>query len=186
MIDFRKIYVILYKTISQPFCCVLEETKMPYHEKFMLEALKEAKKAEKKDECPIGAVIIKNGEIIARAHNLRETKQNTLCHAELLAIQKANKKIGSWRLEDCELYVTLEPCPMCSGAIIQSRIKNLYFGAYDKKAGASGSVCNLFLPGMFNHDVETCGGFLEAECSRILSFFFKNLRQNRKISKSDK
>ncbi len=151
---------------------------MAYCEKFMLEAIKEAKKAEEKMECPIGAVVVNNGRIIARAHNLRETKQNTLCHAELLAIQKANKKLGSWRLENCDIYVTLEPCPMCSGAIIQSRTENLYFGAYDKKAGAAGSKCDLFEAGLFNHNVNVYGGLMKEICSDMLSAFFKKLRKS--------
>lgn len=152
---------------------------MAYCEKFMLEAIKEAKKAESKKESPVGAVVVYDGKIIARAHNLRETKQNTISHAELLAIQKANNRVGSWRLEDCDLYVTLEPCPMCAGAIIQSRIKKLYFGAYDKKAGAAGSKCNLFEEGLFNHNVDVFGGIMEETCSNMLSDFFKRLREEK-------
>ena len=142
----------------------------------MKEALKEAKKAYLLGEVPVGAVIVYEGKIIARGHNTREIKQTVLGHAEINAIQKASKKIGSWRLEDCDIYVTLEPCAMCSGAIIQSRIKNLYFGAYDLKTGVCGSVLNLFeYP--FNHKVNVVGGVLEEECSRILKDFFKELRQ---------
>ena len=142
----------------------------------MKEALKEAKKAYLLGEVPVGAVIVYEGKIIARGHNTREIKQTVLGHAEINAIQKASKKIGSWRLEDCDIYVTLEPCAMCSGAIIQSRIKNLYFGAYDLKTGVCGSVLNLFeYP--FNHKVNVVGGVLEDECSRILKDFFKELRQ---------
>lgn len=153
---------------------------MAYNEKYMLLAIAEAKKAEKKGECPIGAVIVKNDEVISKAHNLRETKQCSILHAEIEALKKANKKLSSWRLEDCDLYVTLEPCPMCSGAIIQSRIKNLYFGSFDKKAGAAGSVCDLFSPGLFNHDVEVFGGIMKETCSEMLSDFFKDLRQKKK------
>lgn len=153
---------------------------MAYNEKYMQLAIKEAKKAGQKGECPIGAVIVAQDKVIARAHNLRETKQIASNHAELIAIGKANKKIGSWRLEDCDLYVTLEPCPMCSGAIIQSRIKNVYFGAFDKKAGAAGSVCDLFIPGLFNHNVCVSGGILKDTCSSLLSDFFKKLRQKKK------
>ena len=156
---------------------------MPYNEKFMQLAIAEAKKAEKKGECPIGAVVVCNDEVISKAHNLRETKQLSVNHAELLAIKKANKKTGSWRLENCDLYITLEPCPMCSGAIIQSRIKNVYFGAFDKKAGAAGSVCDLFLPGMFNHNVSVTGGVLKNECSSLLTDFFKRLRKSKKNKK---
>ena len=144
--------------------------------KFMKAAYAEAKKAYMIDEVPVGAVIVFNNKIIARGHNTRETNQSVLGHAEINAIKKASKKIGSWRLEECDMYVTLEPCPMCSGAIIQSRIKNLYFGAYDLKGGASGSVLNLFeYP--FNHKVNVVGGMMEEECSRIIKDFFKELRQ---------
>ena len=142
----------------------------------MKEALKEAHKAFILGEVPVGAVIVYNNKVIARGHNTREIKQSVLGHAEINAISKASKKIGSWRLEDCDIYVTLEPCSMCSGAIIQSRIKNLYFGAYDLKTGACGSVLNLFdYP--FNHKVNVYGGIMEDECSRIIKDFFKELRQ---------
>ena len=144
--------------------------------KFMKAALTEAKKAYMIAEVPVGAVIVYNNKIIARGHNTRETNQSVLGHAEINAIKKASKKIGSWRLEDCDIYVTLEPCPMCSGAIIQSRIKNLYFGAYDLKGGACGSVLNLF-EHPFNHKVNVTGGVMEMECSRIIKDFFKELRQ---------
>ena len=144
--------------------------------KFMKEALKEARKAALIGEVPVGAIIVFDNKIIARGHNTREIKQSVLGHAEINAIQKASKKIGSWRLEDCDIYVTLEPCSMCSGAIIQSRIKNLYFGAYDLKTGACGSVLNLF-DYTFNHKVNVCGGIMEEECSRIIKDFFKELRQ---------
>lgn len=142
----------------------------------MKAALKEAYKAYLLGEVPVGAVIVHNDKIIARGHNTRELKQSVLGHAEINAIRKASKKIGSWRLEECSIYVTLEPCSMCSGAIIQSRIKNLYFGAYDLKTGAAGSVFNLFdYP--FNHRVNVLGGILENECSQIIKDFFKELRQ---------
>ena len=142
----------------------------------MKAALAEAKKAYMIAEVPVGAVIVYNNKIIARGHNTRETNQSVLGHAEINAIKKASKKIGSWRLEDCDIYVTLEPCPMCSGAIIQSRIKNLYFGAYDLKGGACGSVLNLF-EHPFNHKVNVTGGVMEMECSRSIKDFFKELRQ---------
>ena len=144
--------------------------------KFMKAALAEAKKAYIIDEVPVGAVIVCDGKIIARGHNTRETKQSVLGHAEINAIKKASRKIGSWRLEDCDMYVTLEPCSMCSGAIIQSRIKNLYFGAFDPKTGACGSVLNLFEHD-FNHKVNVNGGIMEDECSRIIKDFFRELRQ---------
>lgn len=149
---------------------------MAFDIKFMKEAIKEAKKAKEKGECPIGAVVVRDGKIVSRAHNLRETKQIASYHAEMRAIEKANKKIGAWRIDECDLYVTLEPCIMCAGAIIQSRIKNVYFGAYDKKAGAAGSVVDLFVPGMFNHDVNITGGIMKEQCSQMLSSFFRELR----------
>ena len=143
--------------------------------KFMELALLEAKKAFAIDETPVGAVIVRDGKVIAKAFNKRETKKNALCHAEIIAINKACKKLGGWRLLDCDMYVTLEPCPMCMGAIIASRIENVYFGAYDKKAGALGSVCNL--SDMFPHKVAFLGGVMESECSEILTRFFKELRK---------
>lgn len=148
-------------------------------EYFMKEAIKEAKKAYKKEEIPIGAVIVKDGKVIARGHNLKEIKKDTLKHAEIIAIEKASKKLDAWRLEDCEMYVTLEPCPMCAGAIIQSRIKKIYIGTMDEKTGACGSVLNL-LEYPFNHKVEVETGILKEECSQIIKEFFKELRQKKK------
>lgn len=142
----------------------------------MKAAITEAKKARNIDEVPVGCVIVHNNKIIARGHNTREKDQSVLGHAEINAIKKASKKIGSWRLEECDIYVTLEPCSMCSGAIIQSRIKNLYYGAKDSKTGAAGSVLNLFSY-TFNHQVNVVGGIMEDECSRIIKDFFKELRQ---------
>ena len=149
-------------------------------EKFMKEALKEAKKAYDKLEVPVGAVIVKDGRIIARAHNLKETKTDTTKHAEILAIQKASKKLESWRLLDCEMYITLEPCSMCAGAIINSRIKKIYIGAMDEKTGAAGSVLNLFEDYTFNHKVEVEKNVMKAECEKILKDFFKMLRKIKK------
>ena len=146
-------------------------------EKFMKEALKEAKKAYDKLEVPVGAVIVKDGKIISRAHNLKETKFNTTNHAEIIAIQKASKKLKSWRLLDCEMYVTLEPCSMCAGAIINSRIKKVYIGANDEKTGAVGSVLNLFEDYKFNHNVEFEKGILKEESEKIIKDFFKKLRK---------
>ena len=146
-------------------------------EKFMKEALKEAKKAYDKLEVPVGAIIVKDGKIIARGHNLKETKFDTTNHAEIIAIQKASKKLKSWRLLDCEMYVTLEPCSMCAGAIINSRMKKVYIGANDEKTGAVGSVLNLFEDYKFNHNVEFGGGILKEDCENILKDFFKNLRK---------
>ena len=144
---------------------------------FFEEAIAEAKKAEANREVPVGAVVVKNGEIIGRGHNKTEKTGDPTAHAEVLAIRAAAEHLGSWRLEDCDLYVTLEPCPMCAGAIINSRIKRVFFGAYDTKGGAASneSVVNLFnLP--FNNTPETYGGVCEEECAKLLSDFFKNKR----------
>ena len=152
-------------------------------EYFMKLAISEAKKAEEKCEVPIGAVVVLNGEVIATAHNLRESTQNAITHAEILAIQKACEKIGSWRLEDAELYVTLEPCPMCSGAIILSRIKKVIFGAHDPKAGCAGTLMNLLDDQRFQSPSEVVSGVLENECSVLLSDFFRNIRKRNKAEK---
>lgn len=149
-------------------------------EKFMKEALKEAKKAYDKGEIPVGAVIVKDDKIIARAHNLKEIKKDTTKHAEMIAIQKASKKIDAWRLEECEMYVTLEPCSMCAGALIQSRIKKVYIGTMDQKTGACGSVLNLLKDYKFNHVVEVEYGVLKDECEKMLKNFFKDLRASKK------
>lgn len=159
---------------------------MEKNEKFMREALKEAKKAYEKLEVPVGAVIVKDGKIIARAHNQKETKKDTTKHAEMLAIQKASKKLESWRLIDCEMYVTLEPCSMCAGAIINSRIKKIYIGTLDKKTGAAGSVFNLFEDYVFNHKVEIEKGILQKDCEQILKDFFRELRKIKKEKKEEK
>ena len=150
---------------------------MQEKERFMKEALKEAKKAYDKLEVPVGCVIVKDGKIISRAHNLKETKKDTTKHAEILAIQKASKKLEAWRLLDCDMYVTLEPCSMCAGAIINSRIRNLYIGTMDKKTGAAGSVLNLFEDFTFNHKVIVETGILQTQCEKILKDFFKELRK---------
>ncbi len=150
-------------------------------EKFMKEALKEAEKAYKKLEVPVGAVIVKDGKIIARGHNQKETKTDTTKHAEIIAIQKASKKLKAWRLLDCEMYVTLEPCAMCAGAIINSRIKKVYIGTKDNKTGAVGSVLNLFEDFTFNHKVESEIGLMQDECEKILKQFFKELRLSKNV-----
>ena len=152
-------------------------------EKFMKEALKEAKKAYDKLEVPVGAIIVRDRKIIARAHNLKETKKDTTKHAEILAIQKASRKLESWRLLDCEMYVTLEPCSMCAGAMINARIKKLYIGTLDEKTGAAGSVFNLFEDYKFNHNVEIEQGIMQDECEKILKDFFKKLREFKKNKK---
>ena len=146
---------------------------------YMRAALNEAKKAYKKEEVPVGVVIVKEGKIIAKAHNLKESKKDTTCHAEILAIQKASKKLNSWRLENCEMYVTLEPCSMCAGALIQARIKKVYIGTMDYKTGACGSVFNLLEDYTFNHKVECESGILKEECEKILQDFFKELRKKK-------
>ena len=150
---------------------------MDYKEKMMKEALKEAKKAYNKLEIPVGAIIIKEGKIIARAHNMKETKKDATKHAEIIAIQKASKKLENWRLNNCEMFVTLEPCSMCAGAIINSRIKKIYIGTSDEKTGACGSVLNLLEDYTFNHKVELEKVIMKNECEKILKDFFKNLRK---------
>lgn len=151
--------------------------------KFMKEAIKEAKKAAEKLEVPVGCVIVKDGKVIAKAHNQKETKADTTKHAEIIAIQRASKKLKAWRLLDCEMYVTLEPCSMCAGAIIQSRIKKIYIGTMDAKTGACGSVLNLLQDYPFNHKVEVETGLEKEECEDILKNFFKQLRQMKQQSK---
>ena len=148
--------------------------------KYMKEAIKEAKKAAAIDEVPIGCVIVCNNKIIARGHNVRETKKNPIGHAEIIAIQKASKKLNSWRLEDCELYVTIEPCIMCSGAIIQSRIKRVYFGAKDFKGGAFGSSIDVLGAKDINHHPEIYPGIMEEECSLLIKNYFKSKREQKK------
>ena len=145
------------------------------NKKFMSEALTEAHIAFNKGEVPVGAVIVKDGEIIARGHNQREEKQNALSHAEIECINEACVKLGTWRLDGCKMYVTLEPCPMCTGAIINSRIETVVFGAYDLNAGCMDSVINL-CDYPFNHKVQIYGGIMEDECKQILEDFFKKLR----------
>ena len=149
------------------------------NEKYMKEALKQAKKAYEKDEIPVGAIIVKDNKIIARAYNEKEYKLDTTKHAEILAIQKASKKLNSWRLTDCDMYVTLEPCSMCAGALIQARIRKLYIGTMDKKTGACGSVLNLLQDYTFNHQVEVETGILQEECEQILKQFFQELRKKK-------
>ena len=159
---------------------------MEKHIKYMKEALKQAKKAYALGEVPIGCVIVYEDKIIARGYNRRNTDKNTLAHAEITAINRASKKIGDWRLEDCTLYVTLEPCQMCSGAIVQSRITNVVMGCMNPKAGCGGSVLNLLEMPEFNHQVNVTRGVLEEECSQILQNFFKELRIRNKEEKAAK
>lgn len=147
----------------------------------MNEAIKESMKAYSKDECPIGCVVVFQDKIIARSHNLKVSKNNPLMHAEIIAIDKACKKLKDWHLNECEMYVTLEPCTMCAGAMVQSRLKKVYFGAYEPKSGAVCSCNNIFdVSNGHNHLVEYEGGVMEEECSTIMKSFFKELREKRK------
>ncbi|MGN0329733.1 MAG: tRNA adenosine(34) deaminase TadA [Kineothrix sp.] len=159
---------------------------MEIDEKYMKEALKQAKKAYLLGEVPIGCVIVYEGKIIGRGYNRRNTDKNTLSHAEITAIRRASKKIGDWRLEGCTLYVTLEPCQMCAGAIIQARISRVVMGSMNPKAGCGGSILNILEMPQFNHQAEVSRGILEEECSQLLILFFKELRLRNKIDKMQK
>jgi len=151
---------------------------------FMHEAIKEALKAKELDEVPIGAVVVKDGKIIGRGHNLREKSQNATKHAEMMAIQNANRFLCNWRLEECEMFVTLEPCVMCSGAIQLSRLKKIYFGPNDPKGGAAGTLVNLLQDDRLNHQVKIESGILEEKCRDVLTSFFKELRERKKKLKN--
>ena len=157
---------------------------MTENEGFMKEAIRQAKKAEKLNEVPIGCVIVYDGKIIARGYNRRNTDKSTLAHAEIIAIKRASKVIKDWRLEDCTLYVTLEPCQMCAGAIVQARIPKVVIGAMNPKAGCAGSVLNILQVERFNHQTEIEHGILEEECSQMLSDFFRELRRKKKEEKN--
>lgn len=159
---------------------------MDLHEKYMKAALKQANKAYLLGEVPIGCVIVHEGKIIGRGYNRRNTARNTLAHAEITAINKASKKIGDWRLENCTLYVTLEPCQMCAGAIVQARIPEVVMGCMNPKAGCGGSILNILEMPQFNHQVNVTRGILEEECSQMLTTFFKELRQRNKKEKEEK
>lgn len=159
---------------------------MEQHIKYMKEALRQAKKAYALGEVPIGCVIVYEDKIIARGYNRRNTDKNTLAHAEITAINRASKKIGDWRLEDCTLYVTLEPCQMCAGAIVQSRITNVVMGCMNPKAGCGGSILNILEMPEFNHQVNVLRGVMVEECSQILQDFFKELRIRNKEEKATK
>ncbi len=152
-------------------------------EKYMKEAIRQAEKAWEIEEVPIGCVIVYEGKIIGRGYNRRTTDKNPLAHAEMAAIKKASKKMGDWRLEDCTLYVTLEPCQMCSGAIVQARVKRVVIGCMNPKAGCAGSILNLLQVDRFNHQVEITSGVLEEECSQMMKGFFKELREKQKRKK---
>lgn len=158
---------------------------MENDEKYMRLAIKQAKKAVDHGDVPIGCVIVRDSMVIARGYNKRNARKTTLAHAELIAIEKASKKVGDWRLEDCTMYITLEPCQMCAGAIVQARIPRVVVGAMNKKAGCAGSILNLFQVEAFNHQVDFEHGILETECSELLSDFFRNLRIENKMIKNN-
>lgn len=149
-------------------------------EKYMKDAIRQAKKAYDLEETPIGCVLVHEGKVIARGYNKRNKKKNTLAHAEMIVIDKASRVLGDWRLEECTMYVTLEPCPMCAGAIVQARIPKVVIGSTNPKAGCAGSVINLLDMAGFNHQVEVVQGVLEEECSQLMRDFFKELRLKRK------
>ncbi|SDZ35895.1 tRNA adenosine(34) deaminase TadA [Thermoactinomyces sp. DSM 45892] len=153
---------------------------------YMKLAIEEARKAEEIDEVPIGAVVVLQGEVVGRGYNVREKDQDPTAHAEMIAIQEAAERLGSWRLIDCDLYVTLEPCPMCAGAIIQSRIRRVIFGTLDPKAGCAGSLMNLLQDTRFNHQTEIQSGVLQQECSDLLTQFFRGIREKRKEAKKNR
>lgn len=155
-------------------------------EEFMNLAISEAKKALKCDEVPIGAVIVKDNKVIAKAYNMVEKTQDATCHAEITAIKKASKKLKSWRLDGCEMYITLEPCPMCAGAICNSRIKKVYYGAKEKKSGSAESKFNILTDSGLNHKVEFIGGIKEKECSEILKSYFKSKRIGKSLDLNKK
>lgn len=157
---------------------------MTEQEKFMKEAIRQAKKAYLLEEVPIGCVIVHEGKIIARGYNRRNTDRNTLSHAELIAIRKAAKKLGDWRLEECTMYVTLEPCQMCAGAMMQARLTEAVIGCMNPKAGCAGSVLNILEMDGFNHKVQVTRGVLEEECSQMMSQFFRELREKKKAARS--
>jgi len=158
---------------------------MNVQEKYMKQAIKLAEKAAELGEVPIGCVIEYQGKVIGRGYNRRTTDKSTLAHAEIIAIKKACKKMGDWRLEDCTMYVTLEPCQMCAGAIVQARVKKVVIGCMNPKAGCAGSILNVLQMDEFNHQVEIERGVLEEECSQMLTSFFKNLRKKLKVEKEE-
>ena len=160
-----------------------QEEKRPIHEKYMKDAIRQAKKAAALGEVPIGCVIVHDGQVIGRGYTRRNTDKSTLAHAEITAIKRASKKLGDWRLEECTLYVTLEPCQMCAGAIIQSRIPRVVVGCMNPKAGCAGSVLNLLDVQAFNHQAEVKTKVLEEECSLMMKQFFRELRAKQKMKK---
>ncbi|TWL14465.1 tRNA-specific adenosine deaminase [Bacillus licheniformis] len=184
IVSFQILYAFNYKLAYSVWRKTLKECmRMTQDEFYMKEAVNEARKAEEKGEVPIGAVLVLDGEIIARAHNLRETEQRSVAHAEMLVIEEACRKLGTWRLERAVLYVTLEPCPMCAGAAVLSRIDKVVFGASDPKGGCAGTLMNLLQEERFNHQAEVVSGVMEEECGRMLSDFFRKLRAKKKAEK---
>ena len=149
-------------------------------ERFMMRALELAAECAVYDEVPVGAVVVRDGQIVSEGCNFKERELNAVRHAEIVALERAAKALGNWWLEDCDVYVTLEPCPMCAGAMINARIRRLIFGAYDPKSGAAGSRTDLFAKGLFNHDIEVTGGVLADECGGLLSEFFRAKRESKK------
>lgn len=178
----KLLLTVFCERIEKNFC-VKWRLSMEQHRKYMKEALRQAKKAYALGEVPIGCVIVHEDKIIARGYNRRNTDKNTLAHAEITAINRASKKLGDWRLENCTLYVTLEPCQMCAGAIIQSRISRVVMGSMNPKAGCGGSILNILEMPQFNHQAEVVRGVLKEECSEILQKFFKELRIRNKEEK---
>lgn len=178
----------VYRKQQTAFCLYRKgmESKMTQEEKYMREAIRQARKAEALREVPIGCIIVFDGKIIGRGYNRRTVDKNVLAHAELTAIRKACKKIGDWRLEGCTMYVTLEPCPMCAGAIVQARIPRVVIGCMNPKAGCAGSVLDLFHEPGFNHQVEMETGLLGEECSQLLKKFFKELREEGRKKKQQR
>ena len=176
---------ILYGIVFKVDYCrwKVQKKHMTTDEKYMKEALKQAKKAYALKEVPVGCVIVYEDQIIARGYNRRNTDQNTTSHAEINAIRKASKKLGDWRLEGCTIYITMEPCQMCAGAIVQSRITRAVIGSMNPKAGCAGSILNLLDIPEFNHQVELTTGVMEEECSQMMKTFFKELREKRKKNK---
>ena len=155
----------------------LDSQKLAEHEKYMDKAIAQARRAYANGDVPIGCVIVHDGRIIARGFNKRNLKKTTLAHAEILAIEQASRKLGDWRLEECTMYVTLEPCQMCAGAIVQARIPKVVIGCMNKKAGCAGSILNMFDMSAFNHQVETVYGICQEECSDLMKNFFSDLRK---------
>ena len=175
-------YFLVYKEM-ETFQVTTDGTFTREDRKYMKEALKQAEKAIALGEVPIGAVIVENGRIIGRGYNRRNTDHTTLAHAEITAIRKANRKVGDWRLEGCTLYVTLEPCQMCAGALVQSRIDKVVIGASSFKSGCGGTLLNILQNEAFNHQVEVVSGLMQEECTEILQRFFKDLRKRNKMRK---